>query len=63
MVFILAKQKVKNFDEWKNGFLGLSDSRKSAGASNSNVYINPNDNTEVVIFFEWDSFAWQSDVL
>lgn len=42
MVHILAKQKVKNFYEWKIGFLEHDDARKAAGSSNGVVFVNPN---------------------
>jgi len=55
MVHVLVKQTVKDFNTWKKGFLDHADARKAAGSSGGILYVNPKENNQVFILFEWDN--------
>ena len=55
MVHIFLKQKINDYNTWKDGFTGHNDARKAAGQTNATVFVNPEDENQVFILLEWDS--------
>jgi heme-degrading monooxygenase HmoA len=68
MVYVLAQLKLESFQRWKAVFDQRAAIRKEAGSKEARLFRNSNDDTEVVILFEWDTIEnarkyMESDVL
>jgi heme-degrading monooxygenase HmoA len=68
MVYVLAQLKLESFQKWKAIFDQRVSVRKEAGSKEARLFRNINDDTEVVILFDWDTLEnarkyMESDVL
>jgi heme-degrading monooxygenase HmoA len=55
MVYVLAQLKLESFQKWKAIFDQRVSVRKEAGSKEARLFRNSNDDTEVVILFDWDT--------
>ena len=55
MVYIIAKLKLKSFENWKPVFNERSSMRKESGSKEAKLFRNSNDPNEAMILFEWDN--------
>jgi len=55
MPYVLIRHKVTDYDSWQPIFDDHRRAREDAGSIGGQVFQNPDDPTEVVVLFEWDS--------
>jgi quinol monooxygenase YgiN len=55
MVYVIAKIKLENFDNWKSVFDERATTRNKAGSKEAILFRNLDDSKEAQILFEWDN--------
>jgi heme-degrading monooxygenase HmoA len=57
MAVLLIQHTVKNYSDWKKGFDGASQLRKSFGEVSTKVYRDASDGNKITVVNQWDSLA------
>ncbi len=55
MVYLLVRNKVKDFDRWKSVFEAHGESRRQNGSKGGYFFRNTSDPNETIFLLEWDS--------
>ena len=55
MTYVLAIQKIKDYDKWKKVFDEHGDVRKTKGSKGAMIYRNSNDPKQLIIITEWEN--------
>lgn len=55
MTTVLIKHPVQDYDKWKNAFDAFIDNRKAGGEKSYHIYRTINNQSNVIILFEWDN--------
>jgi quinol monooxygenase YgiN len=51
---VLARLKVKDYEEWRGRFEGNAETRKAAGCLGTHIFFNALDKSDVTINFLWE---------
>lgn len=54
MAYVIARLRIKDYEEWRPHFDELSELRKANGRISERVLRNKDNPNEIVLFFEWD---------
>lgn len=54
MAFLIIRQKVKDYQQWKRAFSSAAALRKASGEKGCHIFRSPEDVNEVAILMEWD---------
>jgi heme-degrading monooxygenase HmoA len=55
MTYVLAIQKIEDYDKWKKEFDEHCDLRKTKGSKGATIYHNSNDPRHLVVITEWEN--------
>jgi uncharacterized protein (DUF1330 family) len=54
MPYLLVRQKVTDYEQWKSAFDAHSLTRQANGSRGGQLFCNASDPTELVVLLEWD---------